>query len=136
MLIRRHNTVAQDAAASVAADRLIELCINGIVLLVGLIFLLQARLLAASATIDTIAGITILILLTGSILSALAIGKTPLSHWLEALCKRVGNRPELACASTWLQTAERRTGEMLRQPPRVLIAVHRRFTGPMGIHDR
>jgi hypothetical protein len=58
MLIRRHNTVAQDAAASVAADRLIELCINGIVLLVGLIFLLQARLLAASATIDTIAGIS------------------------------------------------------------------------------
>jgi hypothetical protein len=57
MLIRRHNTVAQDAAASVAADRLIELCINCIVLLVGLIFLLQARLLAATASIDTIAGI-------------------------------------------------------------------------------
>jgi CDP-diacylglycerol--glycerol-3-phosphate 3-phosphatidyltransferase len=62
------QTVAQDAAASVAADRLIEFCINCIVLLVGLIFLLQARLLAASATIDAIAGITILILLTGSIL--------------------------------------------------------------------
>jgi CDP-diacylglycerol--glycerol-3-phosphate 3-phosphatidyltransferase len=121
MLIRRHNTVAQDATASVAADRLIEFCINGIVLLVGLIVLLQARLLAASATIDAIAGITILILLTGSILSALAIGKTPLSHWLEALCKRVGHRPGFACARTWLQTAERRTGEMLRQPPRVIL---------------
>jgi len=121
MLIQRHNTVSQDAAAAVAADRLIELCINGIVLLVGLVFLLQARLLAATTPIDAIAGITLLILLTGSILLALALGKTPLSHWLDAICKRVGHRPGLACARTWLQTAERRTGEMLRQPPRVLM---------------
>jgi uncharacterized protein (TIRG00374 family) len=121
MLIHRHNTVAQDAAASVAADRLIELCINGIVLLIGLIVLLQARLLAATAPMNAIAGITLLILLTGSILSALALGKAPLSHWLEALCKRVGHRSGLACARTWLQTAERRTGEMLRQPPRVIV---------------
>jgi uncharacterized membrane protein YbhN (UPF0104 family) len=136
MLIHRHKTVAQDAAASVAADRLIELCINCIVLLVGLIFLLQARLLAATASIDTIAGITLLILLTGSILLALAIGKTPLSYWLDAICKRFGNRSGLACASTWLQTAERRTGEMLRQPPRVLMLYIGALAGPMGIHDR
>jgi uncharacterized protein (TIRG00374 family) len=121
MLIRRHNTVAQDAAASVAADRLIELCINFIVLLAGLIFLLQTRLLAAATPIDTIAGIAAVILLTGSILLALAVGKTPLSHWLDALCKRYGNRAELTCASKWLRTAERRTGEMLRQPLRVLM---------------
>ena len=121
MLIQRHKTVAQDAAASVAVDRLIELCINCIILLVGLLFLLQARLLAATASTDTIAGIMLLILLTGSILLALAIGKTPLSYWLEAICKRFGNRSGLAGASTWLQTAERRTGEMLRQPPRVLM---------------
>jgi uncharacterized protein (TIRG00374 family) len=121
MLIQRHKTVAQDAAASVAVDRLIELCINCIILLVSLLFLLQARLLAATASTDTIAGIMLLILLTGSILWALAIGKTPLSYWLEAICKRFGNRLGLAGASTWLQTAERRTGEMLRQPPRVLM---------------
>jgi uncharacterized protein (TIRG00374 family) len=121
VLIQRHNTVAQDAAASVAVDRLIELCINCIILLVGLLFLLQARLLAATASIDTIAGIMLLILLTGSILLALAIGKTPLSYWLDAICKRFGKRSGLAGASTWLQTAERRTGEMLRQPPRVLM---------------
>jgi uncharacterized protein (TIRG00374 family) len=121
MLIQRHKTVAQDAAASVAVDRLIELCINCIILLVSLLFLLQARLLAATASTDTIAGIMLLILLTGSILWALAIGKTPLSYWLEAICKRFGNRLGLAGASTWLQTAERRTGDMLRQPPRVLM---------------
>jgi uncharacterized protein (TIRG00374 family) len=121
MLIQRHKTVAQDAAASVAVDRLIELCINCIILLVGLLFLLQARLLAATASTDTIAGIMLLILLTGSILLALAIGKTPLSYWLDAICKRFGNRSGLADATTWLQTAERRTGEMLRQPPRVLM---------------
>ena len=121
VLIQRHNTVAQDAAASVAVDRLIELCINCIILLVGLLFLLQARLLAATASINTIAGIMLLILLTGSILLALAIGKTPLSCWLDAICKRFGNRLGLSGASTWLQTAERRTGEMLRQPPRVLM---------------
>jgi uncharacterized membrane protein YbhN (UPF0104 family) len=100
---------------------LIELCINCIILLVGLLFLLRARLLAATASMDTIAGIMLLILLTGSILLALAIGKTPLSYWLDAICKRFGNRSGLAGASTWLQTAERRTGEMLRQPPRVLM---------------
>jgi uncharacterized protein (TIRG00374 family) len=121
MLIHRNHAVAQDAAASVAADRLIELCINCIVLLVGLIFLLQARLLAATASINAIAGIALVILLTGSLLLALAIGKTPLSDWLDAICKRVGSRPGLAWASSWLQTAERRTGEMLRQPPRVLM---------------
>ena len=121
MLIRRHNTVAQDAAASVAVDRLVELCINCIFLLAGLIFLMQARLPAAAASLDTIAGITLVILLTGSILMALAIGKTPLSHWLDAICKRYGHRQGLGCASTWLQTAERRTGEMLRQPPHVLM---------------
>jgi uncharacterized protein (TIRG00374 family) len=121
VLIQQHNTVAQDAAASVAVDRLIELCINCIILLVGLLFLLQTRLLDATASIDTIAGITLLILLTGSILLALAIGKTPLSYWLDAICKRFGNRSGLAGVSTWLQTAERRTGEMLRQPPRVLM---------------
>jgi CDP-diacylglycerol--glycerol-3-phosphate 3-phosphatidyltransferase len=120
MLIHRHQTVARDAAASVAADRLIELSINCLVLSVGLIFLLQTRLLAATASVDTIAGITLAVLLTGSILLTLAIGKTPLSHWLNVICKRVGNRPGLACASEWLQTAERRTGEMLRQPPWVL----------------
>ena len=120
MLIHRHDAVAQDAAATVAADRLIELCVNGIVLLAGLIVLLQARLLDATARIEAIAGITLLILLTGSILLALALGKTPFSHWLDAICKRYGRRPGLACARTWLQTAERRTGEMLRQPPRVL----------------
>jgi CDP-diacylglycerol--glycerol-3-phosphate 3-phosphatidyltransferase len=121
MLIHRHHIVAQDAAASVAADRLIELCINCTVLLVGLIFLLQARLFAATVPVDTIAGITLIILLTGSILLALAIGKMPLSHCMDAICKRYGNRPGLACASTWLQTAEKRTGEMLRQPPGVLM---------------
>ncbi len=121
MLIHRHQTVARDAAASVAADRLIEFCINCIVLLVGLIVLLQTRLLVAAASADTIAGITIVVLLTGSILLALAIGKTPLSHWLEVVCQRYGKWPGLASASAWLQTAEKRTGEMLRQPPRVLM---------------
>jgi len=121
MLIHRHKTVAYNAAASVAADRLIELCINCIILLVGLIFLLQARLFAVTAPIDTTAGITLHILLVGSILLALAISKTLLSHWLDAICKKYGSRLRLARASTWLQTAERRTGDILRQPPRVLM---------------
>jgi uncharacterized protein (TIRG00374 family) len=109
VLIQQHNTVAQDATASVAVDRLIEFCINGIILLVGLLVLLQARLLDASATIDAIAGITILILLTGSILSALAIGKTPLSYWLEALCKTVWPSARVLPVRKHLVTNRRKT---------------------------
>jgi uncharacterized protein (TIRG00374 family) len=121
MLIRRHNTVAQDAAASVAADRLIELCINFIVLLVGPDLFAADPPAGRSHTHRHHCRHQLLILLTGSILLALAVGKTPLSHWLDALCKRYGNRAGLTCASKWLRTAERRTGEMLRQPLRVLM---------------
>jgi uncharacterized protein (TIRG00374 family) len=120
MLVHRHNVAAPDATASVAADRLVELCTNCLVLLAGLLFLLPTRPLTAVTGLNGISWLTLVFLVTGLFLMALSLGKTPLSQWIDFICSKYRHWHRLSCISDWIRTTERRTGEMLRQPYRVL----------------
>ena len=121
MLVKRHHVPSQNAVASVAVDRLIELCTNCFFLFFGLIYLFQTRIFGSAFPVEGFVGLTLMMLASGWLLLALAAGKTPLSQWLESICRRFSGLPGSASVSDSVKAAERRAGEMLRQPIHILL---------------
>lgn len=121
MLVKRHHVPSQNAVASVAVDRLIEFCTNCFFLFFGLIYLFQARIFGSAFPVEGFVGLTLMMLATGWLLLALAGGKTPLSQWMDSICRRFRGLPGSASVSDSVKAAERRAGEMLRQPLHILL---------------
>ena len=58
---------------------------------------------------------------SGWFLLALAADKAPLSRWLGRIHRRLGNLPKLSTISAFVKATEKRAGDMLRQPFRILL---------------
>ncbi len=120
MLIRRHRLPIAYAAASVTTDRAIEMLANLGLLCIGGFYLYHAYGLDTGLQIQPVA-VPLLIFATACLyLKILADGRAPLSYLIRNLYRFLNLEASLSSWATLLESAEKKAGEILKQPLPIL----------------
>lgn len=123
-LHRRHGVPASAAIASVTLDKLIEVLVNFTFLALGLIFIVESKLLDGwnlSSLVPIMAGMLGLPLFY---LLALSSGKKPITWGLEKFSGLWKNREQIQRASQMISGAETQASDYCQNKPRSVLGFY------------
>jgi uncharacterized protein (TIRG00374 family) len=129
LVAKRHDVPTPVATAAVVLDKVLELLVNFLFLAGGVLLILQRQLLPGWLATQVLLAGTLLLLIPGLLLIALARGRHPLSGLLcrfEIAWHRLTGRPR---AVLWTETSvyqtiyasETQSSVLCREQPRVLL---------------